>query len=60
MGDEDLKNYDEAFSNLCNNGIIIMYGLGNYGVPKEGRRITDEIVNQKKKRIYGNLRILML
>lgn len=60
LSDEDLKNYNEAFSNLCNSGIIVMYRPGNYGVPKEGRRITDEIVEQKRKRIYGNLRVLML
>ena len=60
LSDGDLKNYNEAFSNLCNSGIIVMYRPGNYGVSKEGRRITDEIVEQKRKRIYGNLRILML
>ena len=60
MSDEYLKNYNEAFSNLCNSGIIVMYRPGNYGVSKEGRWITDEIVEQKRKRIYDNLRILML
>lgn len=60
LSDEDLKNYNEAFSNLFNSGIIVMYRPGNYGVSKEGRRITYEIVEQKRESIYDNLRILML
>lgn len=60
LSDEDLKNYKEAFSNLCNSGIIVMYRPGNYGVPQEGRKITNEMVEQKRQNIYGNLRILML
>ena len=60
LSDEDLKNYKEAFSNLCNSGIIVMYRPGNYGVPQEGRKITNEMVEQKRRNIYGNLRILML
>ena len=60
LSDEDLKNYKEAFSNLCNSGIIVMYRPGNYGVPQEGRKITNEMVEQKRQNIYGNLRILVL
>ena len=60
LSDEDLKNYKEAFSNLCNSGIRVMYRPGNYGVPQEGRKITNEMVEQKRQNIYGNLRILML
>lgn len=60
LSDEDLKNYKEAFSNLCNSGIIVMYRPGNYGVPQEGRKITNEMVEQKRQNIYSNLRILML
>ncbi len=37
-----------------------MYGPGNFGVSKQGRRITDEIVEQKRQNKYGGLRILML
>ena len=60
LSNDDLKNYKKAFSNLCACGIIEMYRSGNFAVSKQGRRITDEIVEQKRKSIYGNLRILML
>ena len=35
-----------------------MYRSGNFGVSKQGRRITDEVVDQKDK--YADFRILML
>lgn len=60
LSNEDLKNYKKSFSNLCACGIIEMYRPGNFAVSKQGRRITDEIVEQKRKNIYENLRILML
>ena len=60
LSNDDLKNYKKAFSNLCACGIIEMYRPGNFAVSKQGRIITDEIVEQKRKSIYGNLRILML
>lgn len=60
LSDEDLKNYKEAFSNLCACGIIVMYRPNNFGVSKQGRRITDEIVEQKRREKYVGLRILML
>ena len=60
LSNEDLKNYNNAFSNLCGCGIIVMYRPGNYGVSKQGRRITAEIVEQKRQRKYDGLRILML
>lgn len=60
LSNEDLKNYKDAFSNLCNSGIIVMYRPGNFGVSKQGRRITDEIVKQKRQNKYDGLRILML
>ena len=60
LSNEDLKNYKKAFSNLCNSGIIVMYRPGNFGVSKQGRRITDEIVEQKRQNKYDGLRILML
>ena len=48
LSNEDLKNYKKAFSNLCACGIIEIYRPGNYAVSKQGRRITDEIVMQKR------------
>ena len=60
LSNEDLKNYNKAFSNLCNSGIIVMYRPGNYGVSQKGRIITDEIVEQRRRDIYGNLRVLMI
>lgn len=60
LSNDDLKNYRKALSNLCACGIIEMYRPGNFAVSKQGRRITDEIVEQKRKKTYGNLRILML
>lgn len=60
LSNEDLKNYNQAFSNLCACGIIVMYRPGNFGVSKQGRRITDEVVDQKRKDKYAGLRILML
>ena len=60
LSNEDLKNYKTAFSNLCNSGIIVMYRPGNFGVSKQGRRITDEVVKQKRQNKYAGLRILML
>ena len=60
LSNEDLKNYNQAFSNLCSCGIIVMYRPGNFGVSKQGRKITDEVVNQKRNDKYAGLRILML
>ncbi|WP_305512271.1 MULTISPECIES: hypothetical protein [unclassified Methanobrevibacter] len=60
LSNEDLKNYNHAFSNLCTSGIIVMYRPENYGVSKIGRKITDEIVEQKRRKRYSILRILML
>ena len=60
LSNEDLKNYKKAFSNLCACGIIEIYRPGNYAVSKQGRRITDEIVMQKRQNKYAGLRILML
>ena len=60
LSNEDLKNYNDAFSNLCTSGIIVLYRPGNYGVSKQGRRIADEIVKEKRKKNYDGLRILML
>ena len=60
LSDNDLKNYNKAFSNLCTSGIIVMYRQDNFGVSKQGRRITDEIVEQKRLEKYQGLRILML
>lgn len=60
LSDDDLKEYNKAFSNLCTSGIIVMYRPGNFGVSKQGRRITDEIVEQKRQDKYAGLRILML
>jgi hypothetical protein len=60
LSNEDLKNYNKAFSNLCACGIIVKYRPGNFGVSKQGRRITDEIVEQKRQDRYESLRILML
>lgn len=60
LSDDDLKEYNKAFSNLCTCGIIVMYRPGNFGVSKQGRRITDEIVEQKRQSKYAGLRILML
>ena len=60
LSNEDLKNYNKAFSNLCNSAIIVMYRPGNFGVSKQGRRITNEIVEQKRQDKYAGLRILML
>lgn len=37
-----------------------MYRPGNFGVSKQGRKITDEVVNQKRMDKYAGLRILML
>ena len=37
-----------------------MYRQDNFGVSKQGRRITDEIVEQKRLEKYQGLRILML
>ena len=37
-----------------------MYRPDNFGVSKQGRRITDEIVEQKRLEKYQGLRILML
>lgn len=37
-----------------------MYRPGNFGVSKQGRKITDEIVEQKRQSKYEGLRILML
>lgn len=60
LSNKDLKNYNKAFSNLCASGIIVMYRPGNFGVSKQGRRITNEIVEQKRQDNYAGLRILML
>ena len=60
LSNKDLKNYNKAFSNLCASGIIVMYRPGNFGVSKQGRRITNEIVEQKRQVKYAGLRILML
>lgn len=60
LSNEDLKNYNKAFSNLCACGIIVMYRPGNFGVSKQGRKITDEIVKQKRQNKYEGLRILMI
>lgn len=60
LSNDDLKNYKKAFSNLCACGIIEMYRPGNFAVSKQGRRITDEIVKQKRQNKYDGLRILML
>lgn len=60
LSNEDLKNYDEAFSNLFTSGLIVRYRPGNYALPKEGREVADEVVEQKRQKIYGGLRILML
>ena len=60
LSNEDLKNYNDAFSNLCSCGIIVMYRPGNFGVSKQGRRITDEVVDQKRKDKYAGLRMLLL
>ena len=60
LSENDLKNYNKAFSNLCNSGIIVMYRQENFGVSKQGRKIADEIVEQKRLSIYDGLRILML
>ena len=60
LSDDDLKEYDKSFSNFFNRGIIVMYRPGNFGVSKQGRRITDEIVLQKRQRKYEGIRILML
>ena len=60
LSDDDLKNYKKAVSNLCACGIIEMYRNENFAVPKQGRRITDEIVMQKRQNKYAGLRILML
>ena len=60
LRNEDLKNYNKAFSNLCNSGIIVMYRPGNFGVSKQGRRITNEKKKKKKQDKYAGLRILML
>ncbi|AMK14671.1 hypothetical protein [Methanobrevibacter olleyae] len=60
LSNDDLKEYNKAFSNLCTSGIIVMYRPGNFGVSKQGRRITDEIVEQKRQKIYSDLRILIL
>lgn len=60
LSNQDLKNYKKAFSNLFTSGIIVMYRPDNYGVSKQGWRVTDEILNQKRKNMYSGLRILML
>ena len=60
LSDEDLKNYKKAFSNFCACGIIVMYRPGNFAVSKQGIKITDEIVEQKRQKKYAGLRILML
>ena len=60
LSNDDLKNYKKAFSNLSACGIIVMYRPGNFAVSKQGRRITDEIVEQKRQNKYDGLRILML
>ena len=60
LSNDDLKNYKKAFSNLSACGIIVMYRPGNFAVSKHGRRITDEIVEQKRQNKYDGLRILML
>jgi len=59
LSKNDLKNYNKAFSNLCTSGLIVLYRPGNYGVSKQGRRITDEIVLQKRQDKYAGLKILM-
>ena len=60
LSQKDLKNYKEAFSNLCACGIIVKYRDENYAVSKQGRHITDEIVEQKRQNKYAGLRILLL
>ena len=57
---DDLNNYNAAFSNLRTSGIIVMYRPGNFGLSKQGRKIADEIVNEKRKKYYDGLRILMI
>ena len=59
LSNDDLKNYKKAFSNLSACGIIVMYRPGNFAVSKQGRRITDEIVEQKRQNKYDGLKILM-
>ena len=52
LSNDDLKNYKKAFSNLCSCGIIVRYRPGNFAVSKQGRRITDEIVEKKEKILF--------
>ena len=59
LSNDDLKNYKKAFSNLSACGIIVMYRPGNFAVSKQGRRITDEIIKQKRQNKYDGLKILM-
>ena len=59
LSNDDLKNYKKAFSNLSACGIIVMYRPGNFAVSKQGRRITDENVEQKRQNKYDGLKILM-
>lgn len=59
LSNKDLKEYNKAFSNLLTSGIVVMYRPGNFGVSKQGRRITNEIVEQKRLKKYSGLRILM-
>ena len=60
LSNEDLKNYKKAFSNLCNSGIIVMYRPGNFGVSKQGRRITDEIVELYRQEKYRAIIVIFL
>lgn len=40
--------------------IIVMYRPGNYGISKKGRILADKIVELKRRKIYENLRIMIL
>lgn len=60
LSNEDKKNFKRAFDNLYHCGIIETYRSENYCVSKEGRKIAQEIVNQKRAKIYDGLRIMIM
>lgn len=60
MPDKYLAGFPYAFKHLVHLGIIVKYRPDNYGVSKEGRKITHTILENRRKIMYKGLRIIQL
>ena len=60
MPNSYLKDFNKSLKHLIAIGLVVVYRPHNYGLSKDGRKISQKLKEKHQANLYSNLKILMI